>query len=161
MVVSIGQIKDKLVEKGLKVTPQRIAIMEAIYTLNNHPTAEMIMDYIKDSHPGIASGTIYKVLDVLIENQLINREKTEKDIMRYEAILENHHHLYCSESEEIKDYMDEDLDKILTDYFTKNEIKNFEIREIKLQINGRFLKSNYTSKSIKNGKKQTIGHHKP
>jgi len=147
MVVSIGQIKDKLVEKGLKVTPQRIAIMEAIYTLNNHPTAEMIMDYIKDSHPGIASGTIYKVLDVLIENQLINRVKTEKDIMRYEAILENHHHLYCSESEEIKDYMDEDLDRILTDYFTKNEIKNFEIREIKLQINGKFLKSNYKSKS--------------
>jgi Fur family peroxide stress response transcriptional regulator len=161
MTVSINQIKDKLVEKGLKVTPQRIAIMEAIYTLNNHPTAEMIMDYIKDSHPGIASGTIYKVLDVLIENQLIKRVKTEKDIMRYEAIQENHHHLYCSESEEIKDYVDENLDKILADYFTKNEIENFEIREIKLQINGRFLKSNYTSKSIKNGKKQTIGHHKP
>lgn len=160
MAISINQIKDKLVEKGLKVTPQRIAIMEAIYTLNNHPTAEMIMDYIKDSHPGIASGTIYKVLDVLIENQLIKRVKTEKDIMRYEAILENHHHLYCSESEEIKDYMNEDLDKILTDYFKQNEIENFEIREIKLQINGKFLKSNYKSKSSKNGKKQTFGHHK-
>ena len=49
MAISIGQIKDKLVEKGLKVTPQRIAILEAIYTLNNHPTAEMIMDYIKDT----------------------------------------------------------------------------------------------------------------
>jgi Fur family transcriptional regulator, peroxide stress response regulator len=161
MAVSINQIKDKLVEKGLKVTPQRIAIMEAIYTLNNHPTAEMIMDYIKDSHPGIASGTIYKVLDVLIENQLIKRVKTEKDIMRYEAILENHHHLYCSESEEIKDYMNEDLDNILTDYFKQNGIENFEIREIKLQINGKFLKSNYKSKSSKNGKKQTFGHHKP
>jgi Fur family peroxide stress response transcriptional regulator len=140
MAISIGQIKDKLVEKGLKVTPQRIAIMEAIYTLNNHPTAEMIMDYIKASHPGIASGTIYKVLDVLNENKLILRVKTEKDVMRYDGILEIHHHLYCSESEEIKDYINEDLDQLLSDYFKKNGIEHFEIGEIRLQINGKFLK---------------------
>lgn len=138
MVVNIYQIKDKLIEKGLKVTPQRIAILEAIYTLNNHPTAEMIMDYIKDTHPSIASGTIYKVLDVLIENKLIDRVKTEKDIMRYDSILENHHHLYCSESEDIKDYINEDLDQLLADYFKKNGIEDFEIKEIKLQINGKF-----------------------
>ena len=134
------QIKDRLVEKGLKVTPQRIAILEAIYTLNNHPTAEMIMDYIKDAHPGIASGTIYKVLDVLIENQLITRVKTEKDVMRYDGVLENHHHLYCVETEEIADYVDEDLDHLLADYFRKKGIENFSIREVKLQINGEFLK---------------------
>jgi Fur family peroxide stress response transcriptional regulator len=138
-MITIGQIKDKLVDKGLKVTPQRIAILEAIYKLNNHPTAEMILDYIKETYPGIASGTIYKVLDVLIENQLIKRVKTEKDIMRYDGMVENHHHLYCSESEEIKDYIDEDLDQVLVNYFRKNEIENFEIGEIKLQINGKFL----------------------
>jgi Fur family peroxide stress response transcriptional regulator len=140
MVVNVSQIKDKLAEKGLKITPQRIAILEAIYTLNNHPTAEMIMNYIKDSHPSIATGTLYKVLDVLIENTLINRVKTEKDVMRYDSIIENHHHLYSSESEDIKDYVDEELDQLLADYFRKNGIKNFEIGEIKLQIKGRFLK---------------------
>jgi Fur family peroxide stress response transcriptional regulator len=139
MSISIGQIKEKLVEKGLKVTPQRLAVLEAIYTLNNHPTAEMIMDYIRETHPSIASGTIYKVLDALIENQLIKRVKTEKDIMRYDGILENHHHLYCAESEEIIDYINEDLDGILENYFKNNRIENFEIREIKLQINGKFL----------------------
>ena len=141
MEISISQIKDRLVEKGLKVTPQRIAILEAIYILNNHPTAEMIMDYIKDTHPGISSATIYKVLDALVENQLINRVKTEKGIKRYDGITENHHHLYCSESEEIEDYMNENLDQLLADYFKKNGIENFEIRDIKLQINGTFLKS--------------------
>lgn len=140
MTIGIRQIKDKLVEKGLKVTPQRIAILEAIYTLNNHPTAEMIMEYIKDTHPGIASGTIYKVLDVLIDNQLIKRVKTDRDIMRYDGITENHHHLYCFESEEIEDYRNVDLDHLLTEYFKQNGIENFEIEEIKLQIHGKFLK---------------------
>jgi Fur family peroxide stress response transcriptional regulator len=139
MTISISEIKNKLVEKGLKITPQRIAILEAIYTLNNHPTADMIMEYIKDTHPSIASGTIYKVLDVLIENQLIERVKTEKDKMRYDAILEDHHHLYCSDTGEIDDYMNEDLDQLLKDYFKKNRIENFEIQKIRLQINGKFL----------------------
>ena len=141
MEISISQIKERLVEKGLKVTPQRIAILEAIYILNNHPTAEMIMDYIKDTHPGISSATIYKVLDALVENQLIKRVKTEKGIKRYDGITENHHHLYCSDSEEIEDYMNENLDQLLADYFKKNGIEYFEIRDIKLQINGTFLKS--------------------
>ena len=141
MEIGVTQIKDRLVEKGLKVTPQRIAILEAIYILNNHPTAEMIMDYIKDTHPGISTATIYKVLDALVENQLIKRVKTEKGIKRYDGITENHHHLYCSESEEIEDYMNKNLDQLLADYFKKNGIENFEIRDIKLQINGTFLKS--------------------
>lgn len=135
-----GQIKDKLVEKGLKVTPQRIAILEAIYALNNHPTAEMIMEYIKERHPGIAAGTVYKVLDVLIRHQLILRVKTDKDVMRYDGILKNHHHLYCVETEEISDYVDEDLDQLLEEYFIKKGIENFDIREVRLQINGKFLK---------------------
>jgi Fur family peroxide stress response transcriptional regulator len=140
MIISIRQIKEKLVEKGLKVTPQRIAILEAIYTLKNHPTVEMIMDFIKETHPGIASATVYKVLDTLVENQLIKRVKTDKDSMRYDGILENHHHLYCSESEEIKDYMNEELDQLLATFFNKNGIDDFKIEEIKLQINGKFLK---------------------
>ena len=134
------QIKDRLVEKGLKVTPQRIAILEAVYTLGNHPTAEMILEYIKEGHPGIAAGTVYKVLDVLIRHELIIRVKTEKDVMRYDGILENHHHLYCAESEEIADYEDDNLDRLLADYFREKGIENFDIHDIRLQINGKFLK---------------------
>ena len=141
MKISPGQIKDKLVEKGLKVTPQRMAILEAIYALNNHPTAEMILDYIKDSHPGISTATVYKVLDALEENHLIRRVKTDRDIKRYDGLVENHHHLYSSESEEIKDYMNDELDTLLSNFFEKHQIDDFEIEEIRLQINGKFLKT--------------------
>ena len=59
--------------------------------------------------------------------------------MRYDGITENHHHLYSSESEEIKDYLNPELDQLLADFFQKNKIDGFTIEEIKLQINGRFL----------------------
>ncbi len=150
----VVQIKDRLIEKGLKVTPQRIAILEAVYTLGNHPTAEMIMDYIRETYPGIAAGTVYKVLDVLIEHQLIERVKTEKDVMRYDGILEDHHHLYAAESAEIRDYVNEELDGILRNYFQQNEIEDFEIQKIRLQINGRFLDSSNNRETTESGKKR-------
>jgi Fur family peroxide stress response transcriptional regulator len=145
MIMDVSEVRDRLVEKGLKVTPQRIAILEAIYAMNNHPSAEMIMEYIRDRYPGIASGTIYKVLDVLVEHRLIDRVKTDKDIMRYDGILEKHHHLYSSASEEIKDYKNNELDQLLIDYFKKNSIDGFEIEGIKLQISGRFVKAGSSS----------------
>jgi Fur family peroxide stress response transcriptional regulator len=132
-------IVNKLVEKGLKVTPQRIAILEAITVLKNHPTAEHIIEYIRKNHPNIATGTVYKVLDALAEHELIRRVKTDKDIMRYDAVLDHHHHLYCSESDRIEDYEDDELTGLLEQYFSKKNIPGFEIEDIKLQINGRFL----------------------
>jgi Fur family peroxide stress response transcriptional regulator len=135
------KFSSRLVEKGLKVTPQRIAILEAITLLNNHPTAENIIDYIRKNHPNIATGTVYKVLDVLVSSHLIKRVKTEKDIMRYDAIMESHHHLYCSESDRIEDYNDAELNELLEKYFEGKGISNFKIEDFKLQIVGRFIKN--------------------
>jgi len=62
----------------------------------------------------------------------------ETEDMRYDGILTSHHHVYCSETEEIEDYIDEDLDKLLEDYFRKKSIRNFEVENITLQIKGNF-----------------------
>ena len=135
------EISTKLNEKGLKVTPQRIAILEAIVKLNNHPTAENIIEYIGKNHPNIATATVYKVLDALVSNELIKKVKTERDIMRYDAILKSHHHLYCSESDRIEDYNDDELNEMLEKYFKKKGIRDFKIEDIKLQIIGKFIKN--------------------
>ena len=140
--MEIGEIRTKLIEKGLKVTPQRVAILEAIIKLNNHPTAENIIDYIRKDHPNIATATVYKVLDALVENDLLIKVKTDKDIMRYDAIIEKHHHLYCSESDRIEDYIDEELNEMIEKYFERKRIPDFKIEDIKLQIIGKFLKDN-------------------
>jgi Fur family peroxide stress response transcriptional regulator len=136
----INEISDKLKNKGLKVTPQRIAILEAIYKLEGHPTADNIIEYIRKTNPSIATGTVYKVLDVLVEHGLIAKVKTDKDIMRYDGFTGKHHHLYCSASDRIEDYMDEELDGILGAYFEKKKIPDFKISDIKLEIKGRFLR---------------------
>jgi Fur family peroxide stress response transcriptional regulator len=138
--LKITEIRNKLIEKGLKITPQRVVILEAIIKLHNHPTADNIIDYIRNNHPNIATATVYKVLDALVVNELIKKVKTEKDIMRYDAVMESHHHLYCSESDRIEDFVDTELNDMIEKYFKKKNIPDFKIEDVKLQIIGKFLK---------------------
>lgn len=140
MKISIENISNQLSGKGLKVTPQRISILEAIYDLDNHPTADNIIEYIRKSHPHIATGTVYKVLDTLVENRLIKKVKTDRDILRYDGIIENHHHMYCSECDLIEDYRDEELDKLLKKYFKNKQFEGFKLDDIVVQIRGTFDK---------------------
>jgi len=133
------ELRKTLMKNELKVTPQRVAILEALTELNNHPAADNIIKFIKEKHPNIAVGTVYNNLEVLIEKGIIKKVNTDKDITRYDAITANHHHLYCVESERIEDYFDDMLNQMIRDYFNQKKIPNFEIRDIKLQIIGKFI----------------------
>ena len=127
-----------LKSSNLKVTPQRIAVLEALNSLKDHPTADKIKEYVVQNHPNIAIGTIYKTLETFVEKGLVKKVKTEKDVMRYDAILEKHHHLYCEDTEHIEDFFDDELNAMLEKYFKKKKIPNFKIKDIKLQIIGTF-----------------------
>ena len=134
-----NQILEKLKHKGLKITPQRIAVYESVINLKNHPTAENVTEYVRKDNPNVSVGTVYKVLDTLVKNGLLKKIKSEKDVIRYDAVLSNHHHLYCAETERIEDYEDENLDEIIKNYFRSKKIKNFRIQDIKLEITGKFI----------------------
>ncbi len=127
-----------LTDNKLKVTPQRTAVLEVICNLNNHPSADNIIDYLRLNFPHIPLSTVYKILDVFVEKGIVSKVKTDNDVMRYDFVSEKHHHLYCAESDRIEDYFDEKLDKIIGDYLLKNPIPDFRIKDIRLQIVGNF-----------------------
>jgi len=135
----LDQIRDIIKEKGLKITPQRTLVLDAVVELGNHPTAEKLIDFIQQTHPNIAKGTVYKTLETFVEHGIVIKVKTDKDIMRYDAVLVKHHHLYCLVSDRIEDYYDDELNTIIENYFRKKKIENFKIEDIKLQILGNFL----------------------
>lgn len=138
--MDIGYCRKELIKHGLKVTPQRLVIMEAVRELNNHPTADKIIAYIKEKHPNVAIGTIYKTLELFVNKGIIKKVTSEKDVMRYDGIIEKHHHLYSMENDEISDYHDLHLSNLIEDYFRNKKIPGFDIEEVKLQIIGKFIK---------------------
>jgi Fur family peroxide stress response transcriptional regulator len=136
-MVNISVVKI-LAKHGMKITPQRIAILDVIINLQNHPTADTICDCLRLSNPHISLGTIYKTLDTFESKGIIKKVLSNTDTMRYDGVTTKHHHIYCSNSERIEDFYDNNLNNILKDYFRKNKIPNFKIEDIKLQIIGRY-----------------------
>lgn len=134
----VKEISEKLTQSGLRVTPQRVAILKSIYTLNNHPTAEDIAKHLKKNNPNISVATIYKVLDSLVEVGLLDKVKTEDGKMRFDPTINKHHHLYCAQTDRIEDYVDEDLDKLIKNYFKKRKINNFNLEDFSIQLTGTF-----------------------
>jgi Fur family transcriptional regulator, peroxide stress response regulator len=138
------QVIKILVENGLKVTPQRIAVLEVMLTLKNHPDADNVIEYIRINFPHVSIGTVYKTLETFVEKGILKRVKTESGAMRYDNITERHHHLYCVETERIEDFYDNELSDLIDKYLQKKKIPDFVIKDIKLQIVGEFTEKSKT-----------------
>jgi len=132
-------IRYKLKSSGLKATIQRVKVLETLCSLNSHPTAETIIKLVREDDPNIGVGTVYKILDALVNKGLIKKVKTENGVIRYDGTVLPHHHLYSPEREQIGDYYNEELDKILKDFFEKNKIKDFSVESVTVNINGSFI----------------------
>ncbi|MGD9976606.1 MAG: Fur family transcriptional regulator [Bacteroidales bacterium] len=136
--MNYSDIVNILSNSNLKVTPQRVAVLEALYALKDHPTADAVKEYVRKNHPNLAIGTLYKILETFCEKGIVKKVKTDRDFMRYDIDMHRHHHLYCEVCDTIENYYDEGLDALLQDYFSKKQIPNFEIKDINLQIIGNF-----------------------
>ena len=129
--------EDRIRQAGLKVTPQRINVLNILLE-GNHPSAEEIMVQIRKKYSSVSTGTIYHILDVFVDKGLITKVPTEGDAMRYDAILENHHHLLERDTGRIYDFFNDDLTELIQSYFDKNPMDKFEISEIKINLLGQF-----------------------
>jgi Fur family peroxide stress response transcriptional regulator len=132
------QIKTLITEAGLKITPQRLMVLRAVHEMENHPSADQVLEFIRRNHPYLGSGTVYSILEVFAERGIVKRVKTEKGILRYDPVKEKHHHIYCTENESIEDYYDNELNTLLENHFNSRGIKGFEIEELSLHIIGKY-----------------------
>jgi Fur family peroxide stress response transcriptional regulator len=131
-------INKRLKGCGLKVTPQRVAVLEALIENKTHPDAESLISIIKNDYPNISTGTIYNILDIYVEKGIIEKMYTDSKVMRYDFFVEDHHHIYLKENNEIHDFYDDELTTLVRNYLgSKNEIKNIDIESIKISIIGK------------------------
>lgn len=132
--ISYQQLQAILKNNRLKSTPQRLIILEALHNLK-HPSAEKIFDYVTVRLPGLSLGTVYKTLDTLVQNSLASKVLSESGNFRYDYNTSSHNHIYCTNTDEIIDYEDNELKEFLVDYFKRKTKKNLLIKDIRLQIN--------------------------
>ncbi|HWQ29849.1 MAG TPA: Fur family transcriptional regulator, partial [Negativicutes bacterium] len=93
-------LRDKLKEKGYKLTPQRKSILNIILeTEGKHLSAEEIYDLVKVKCPDIGLATVYRTMQMFDEVGLVYKHNFDDGRSRYELNHQNedhqHHHLIC------------------------------------------------------------------
>ncbi len=114
------RFKTLLKENGLKVTTQRVAILEVLSNRpDEHLTAEEIYDCVKEMFPDIGLATVYRTIQVLSELKLIDKLNLDDGYTRYEIGNRNleskshhHHHLICLECGQVFTFQDDLLEKL-------------------------------------------------
>lgn len=82
-------------ERGLKVTPQRQAIFDALCDNTSHPTAEAIHATVTAAMPTISLRTVYQTLHDLVDMGEVAHVDVGTGSARFDPNLEPHHHLVC------------------------------------------------------------------
>ena len=84
MAVGQEDFKKILKEKGLKVTRQRLVVLEVLAgNAEEHLTAEEIYDRVKADNPDIGLATVYRTVQLLLELELIDRISLDDGFIRY------------------------------------------------------------------------------
>ncbi|TLD96785.1 transcriptional repressor [Helicobacter jaachi] len=89
-------------EKHLKITPQRIAMLNQIQH-NGHMSVEEIYEQIRHIYPSISLATIYKNVSALCEANILREIKAPKDKQKYELSSDRHLHVYCEVCGKLED----------------------------------------------------------
>ena len=109
------QFKRILKENGLKVTRQRLVVLEAISSCpEEHLSADEIFALVKVDCPEIGLATVYRTIQLLSELHLIDRINFDDGYVRYEMgsafdreQKHHHHHLICSNCGKVISFQDD------------------------------------------------------
>lgn len=85
----------QLRSSGLRLTPQRRAVIEAMAGNRSHPTADEVARDVARTMPGVSLSTVYKVLHELTDLGLVREIDVRGAVMRFDPNPEDHVHVVC------------------------------------------------------------------
>jgi len=87
-----------------KRSKQRDRILQLLQQTETHPTADWLYQKLKKEFPNLSFGTIYRNLNILIEQNLVQRIPFGSTYDRYEARMSPHYHLICESCGLVQDF---------------------------------------------------------
>ncbi|MFD1204430.1 MULTISPECIES: peroxide-responsive transcriptional repressor PerR [Sporosarcina] len=129
-------LKDALVtlkESGVRITPQRHAILEFIISSETHPTADEIYKALESDFPNMSVATVYNNLRVFRNAGLV-KELTYGDASsRFDFVTHDHYHIICNECGKIVDFHHPGLEEV---EHLASHVTGFEVTSHRLEVYG-------------------------
>ena len=117
---------DNIKLAGLRITPQRKAVYEAMMELR-HASIDEIIKKVQSKDGEMTVSTIYRILNSFCTaNLLSNIFNPDAGKSYYDITVAEHHHVF--KGEQVMDYMDDELTAMIRKYLKD---KNFASEYIK------------------------------
>ena len=88
---------------GLKLTPQRLAIVRELAEDESHPTAQELFERLRPALPTMSFATVYNTLDALTTAGLCAGLALSPGSSRFDPNMAPHHHLVCDRCGAVRD----------------------------------------------------------
>src|SRR5690625_6047840 len=105
MTMTDGKLQiaiDTLKKSGVRITPQRHAVLEYLLTSMSHPTADDIYKALEGKFPNMSVATVYKNLRILREIGLVRELTYGDDSSRFDSNMKDHYHIICDNCGKIR-----------------------------------------------------------
>lgn len=101
------QFLDYLHQQGMRVTRERLALFDEIFTRHGHIDAEDLLAGMQSQGLKISRATVYRNLDLLVECGLVRKYRLGHDRFLFEHIHpgQQHDHLVCTECGRVVEFV--------------------------------------------------------
>jgi Fur family ferric uptake transcriptional regulator len=122
-------------KKNLRITSQRRAIVDTVFSTDQHFTAEQLLEWARKKDSSVSRATVYRTLPLLTESGLVHEMDFGKDYKIYDpnyADHPNHNHIICNDCDKIVEFESERLNALESEISGK---LGFEVQSQQLTIN--------------------------
>src|SRR5437667_7891321 len=122
--------------KNLRLTSQRQAIIDSVFSTEEHFTAEQLLEWSRRRDRSVSRATVYRTLPLLTESGLVREMDFGKDHKFYDpnyAAHPHHSHIICGDCSRIVEFESEKIEKIESEITQK---LGFSVKAQRLHITG-------------------------
>jgi Fur family peroxide stress response transcriptional regulator len=117
---------------GLRATPQRLAVLKALISSHEHPSAETIYKQLKPVYKALSLATVHRTLETLVQKGEARKVTPLHLRARYDGRKDKHHHLMCTNCHKVLDLDDPELDRLAR----RRVVNGFEVSEYAVEVRG-------------------------
>ena len=104
MSKTFEELTIKLKEKNIRLSHQRLKVLEYMSSNRDHPTVDQIYSALQKEVPTLSKTTIYNTLNTLMDAGLVKLVNIDNNETRYDAITDDHGHFKCESCGEVFDF---------------------------------------------------------
>lgn len=125
---------ETLKESGVRITPQRHAVLDYLLNSQTHPTADEIYKALESKFPNMSVATVYNNLRVLRKIGLVRELTYGDNSSRFDCNMTKHYHIICKECDKIVDFHYPTLDEVES---LAEQVTGFEVSHHRMELYGR------------------------